>query len=153
MKKTMMIGILSLLLFSTTVSMAQPGRRGGRMGPEGGMGPQWLSNLNLTTEQAEKIRALRESHMKEVTPLRTQLFTKRAEMKVLWIQTDPDSEKIKAKFRELHVLQGQLREKDIDQRLALINILTPEQRSELLARGFQGRRWGKGRGHGFSNTK
>ena len=109
----------------------------------------------LTQEHllAEKIRALRQSHEKDILPLRTQLFTNRAEMRLLWMETDPDSEKIKAKQKEIHKLQGQLQEKNMDFRFAVSDILTPEQRSKLLQKRFgrhAGPHWDNRGGQGRS---
>jgi len=69
---------------------------------------------------------------------------KRLEMKLLWMEEEPDSVKIKAKQNEIQNLRGQLGEKMIDFRLAVRNILTPEQRSQLLASRF-GRERQRGR--------
>ena len=141
MKRITLITALILMLASAPLVMAQP------RGNKGGMGPGWgrhapaLANLNLTAEQSEKIRALRETHQKDIIPLQTQLFTKRAELRLLWMQTKPDSEKIKSKQKEIHDLMGQLQEKQTDFRLEFLNILTAEQRTKLLAQNL-------GRHHG-----
>ena len=66
-------------------------------------------------------------------------------MRLLWMQTKLDSDKIRATQREIRDLMVQMQEKHTDCRLAFRNILTPEQTSRLLAQGF-GR--GKGRGWG-----
>ena len=154
MRKISFIAALLLLLASATFVMAGARGKGARMGSGSGMIGPGLSGLNLTTEQSEKILALREAHMKDMIPLRTQLFNKRAELRLLWMQTNTDPEKIKAKQREMIDLMGQLQEKKTDFRLALRDILTPEQLSQFLARGCgmsQGPRWGKGghRGQGM----
>ena len=60
-----------------------------------------LSKLNLTAEQTEKIRTLRESFQKDITPLRTRIFEKKAEMRLLWMQTKSDAAGIKAKEKEI----------------------------------------------------
>ena len=66
-------------------------------------------------------------------------------MRLLWIQTKLDPDKIKATQREARDLMGQMQEKRTDFRLAFRNILTPEQTSNLLAQGIgsrMGHRWG-----------
>jgi Spy/CpxP family protein refolding chaperone len=111
--------------------------------------------LNLSAEQSEKIRGLRESFVKETTPIRTQLFTKKTEMRLLWIQTSLDADKIRATQKEIQGLMGQMQEKTTDFRLAFRNLLTPEQTSQLLAQGVGGRGpgsdWGRGKGSGPGN--
>ena len=156
MKKISLIAAFVLMLGSATIAMAGQHGKGGKTGPWWGMNPSALSCLNLTEDQSEKIRALRQSHEKDILPLRTQLFTKRAQMRLLWMETDPDSEKIKAKQKELHKLQGQLQEKNMDSRFAISDILTPEQRSKLLQKRFgrhAGPHWDNRSGQGRSQSQ
>ena len=141
MKKISLVIALILIVASANIAMAGPRNRGGGMGPQAGMNVPALSNLNLTSEQEEKIRALHESNQKELAPLQMELFKKRTELKLLWMQTNLDVNKIKAKQKEIHELNGQLREKQTDSRLDFFNILTPEQRSQFILQGF-----GKSRG-------
>ena len=143
MKRVSIIGAVMILAASATWVMAGPfspgcgGIYGGRMGA------QALSSLNLTADQAEKIRSLRESFMKEIRPIRLRMFNKRAEMRLLWMQTNPDPKKIKATQKEIGDIWGQIRDKITDFRLAIRKVLTPDQVSQLLARGL----WrGKGPG-------
>ncbi len=86
MKRITLITALVLLLVSAPLVMAQPRGMKGGMGPGGGRPGSALANLNLTAEQSEKIRAMRETHQKDIMPIQTQLFTKRAELRLLWIQ-------------------------------------------------------------------
>jgi len=142
MKRITLITALIIMLASPTLVTAQPrGMKGGGMGPGGGRHASALANLNLTAEQSEKIRAARETHQKDMIPIQTKLFTKRAELRLLWMQAKPDPEKIKSKQKEILDLMGQLQEKQTDFRLEFLNILTPEQRTKLLAQGL-------GRHHG-----
>ena len=95
------------------------------------------AQLNLTEEQTEKIRALREAHLKDVTPLRDKMFSKRAELKLLWLQASPDQNKITAAQKEIRALRDQLEDKRTSHRLAVFNLLTPEQRTKNQAYGGQ----------------
>ncbi|MCF8083300.1 MAG: Spy/CpxP family protein refolding chaperone [Deltaproteobacteria bacterium] len=139
------IGILAaVLLFMGVTTLAVAGYHGtGRCG-EGSMGLGMLDALNLSPEQTEKVRALKESHFKEVLPIRSELFNKKAELRLLWLQTAPDVEKIKATQAEIWALMKQMGEKRTDFRLALRNLLTPEQVTRLLSTGA-----GKGHGKGL----
>jgi len=148
MKKISLCFALLLVIVPATLVMAGPYERGqGMMGTGWEVGRQALSSLNLTAEQTEKIKALRESGQKEVAPLRVKLFTKRAELRLLWMQTNLEGDKIKAKQKEVLVLKGQILDKVTDIRLDFNKILTPEQRTQLLAliigKAHHGPRWGK----------
>jgi len=136
MKKIFFVAFLLLFAASITIVEAQP--RGMAPGTErmaGRKAALW-SDLNLTEEQSEEISALRASLQEGMAPLRMEMVRKRLEMKLLWMAEDPDSVKIKAKQKEIQDLRGKLGEKMIDFRLAVRNILTPEQRSQLLAKRF-----------------
>jgi len=146
MKKISLIIALILLVASANIAMAGHRGKGGGMGPWAGMNAPALSNLNLTTEQEEKIRVLGEAHQKELAPLRMELFKKRTELKLLWMQTNLDANKIKAKQKEIHELRGQLQEKLTDSRLDFYNTLTPEQRTQFILQKY-------GRGHGFRGPR
>ncbi len=146
MKKISVIAAFLLVVASATLVMAGPRGKGNWGGGGWCETPSALASLNLTAEQSEKIRALRESLLKEVTPIRAQLLAKRAELRLLWIQTKLDPDKIRAIQREVRDLKGQMQEKRTDCRLAFRNILTPEQTSKLLAQGI-----GRGKGHRWGN--
>ena len=135
MKKLSILATLVLLFASATLVMADPGSKGGKMEHRWMMEDSILSSLNLTAEQIEKIRVLRESFQNDTTPLRTQKYERKAELRLLWMQMNLDPEKIKAKQKELHNLRWQLKEKTTDYRLAFRDILTPEQLSKFLAFG------------------
>ncbi len=154
MKKIIFFTVLLLLLTSASFVTAGPFGKDFGIGTGYWMNPSALSNLNLTTEQSEKIRVLRETYLKETTALRTQIYSKRAELKLLWVQTNPDPARIKAIQKEIMDLTGQILNKTTDYQLEFRNILTPEQLTNLLAQGLgkrHGARWDKkgGRGKGI----
>ena len=127
MKKIYFIVVLLFLFAASGLVMA---------GPRGGGGGErdvlLLGSLNLTAEQIEKIRILRESYRKEDEPLRNRLFGMRMALKLLWMQLKPDSGKIRSLQKEIHNLKWQLQEKRTDYRLAFRDILTPEQLSRYI---------------------
>ena len=145
MKKISFIAAFLLVAATTTLAMAGQGRMG--FDGRGHMSPSVMAALELTNEQTGKIQALHESASKKITPVKAQLVTKRAEMKLLWTQTTLDADKIKATQKEIQALMTQVRETQTDMRIAFRSLLTPEQTSKLLAMGF-GTRHGKGAGHG-----
>jgi periplasmic protein CpxP/Spy len=116
------------------------------MGPCGAGGAA-LANLNLSDEQAVKIQALREAHLKDIVPIQNQLFSARNELRLLWNQTDPDIGQITAKQQEMDALRSQLREKVTQHLLEVRKLLTPEQQAKLAVTG-PGMGRGMGGGHG-----
>ena len=140
MKKKCILITALIFFLAAPLAMANPwAGRGGEDGPRWGMGmdPQFIESLDLTQEQMDMIRELKGNHIKDTTPVRSKLVGKRAEMKLLWLQKEPDVNAIKAKHREIHELTGQMQEKSIDFRMAILNTLTPEQRTKVLALGLE----------------
>ncbi len=89
--------------------------------------------LNLTFEQTEKIRTLKESFEKETSRLKIREFERKAELRLLWMQMKPDSKMIKAKQKKIHDLKWQIQEKSTDFWLKFRNILTKNQLSKFLS--------------------
>lgn len=135
MKKCSLLAALVIIVASATFVVAGPCGGGEWGNPGWAMDGTILSKLNLTAEQTEKIRTLRESFQKDITPLRTRIFEKKAEMRLLWMQTESDAARIKAKEKEIHDLKWQVLKKTTDFRLTFRSVLTPEQLSKFLALG------------------
>jgi len=158
MKKLSILFAAVMLVGLATVAMAGPRGQGRGMGPGSwgqgmGMGPGYgaamvpgaLAKLNLTADQAAKIQTLREGYLKEVMPLRNERFSKRAELRLLWAQTNPDEGKIRAKQEEINKLREQIQEKNTTYRLGVRKILTPEQWAQLIILKGKQHRHGGGR--------
>jgi Spy/CpxP family protein refolding chaperone len=126
--------------------------RGGKRG--GNRGERLAKRLNLTPDQKEKLKGLREGMKSRVHPLREQLRAKRLELKLLWRKDAPDRATIMAKMHEMDELRKQLREARVDFRLGMNTLLTPTQRIQMeelhKGRGKHHRfgRWRGGRGFG-----
>lgn len=101
-----------------------------------------LEQLNLTGDQKAKIETLQTEHFKATRPLREKIFDKSVELRRLWLQTDPDKNKIITAQKELRKLRDQMEDKVTVLRLDMNNVLTPEQKDKLVNSGW-------GRGHGF----
>lgn len=146
MKKTILIGALILVVASATFAAAGPyGKRGAC---PLGAGPYAIESLNLTDEQAQRMMAARQSNFAEMQEVRNKLFQKRAELRLAWMQVEPDVAKIKGLQNEINELRAQQQDKRIDHRLALREILTPDQLTRHLALSSWG---GKGqRGPGMT---
>ena len=154
MKKLSIAAAVLLMVAVTTLAMAGPKRA--FFDGKGHLEHAVIVGLELSSEQTAKIQTLHETAKKEIIPVKAQLATKRAEMKLLWTQTTLDADKIKATQKEIQALRTQIRNTQTDMRIAFRNLLTPEQTSKLLASGFgrdgrdkKGRGYGKRRGDGY----
>jgi Spy/CpxP family protein refolding chaperone len=118
--------------------------RGHGGGSYDGYDPAALSQLNLTAEQTTKINAFREAFLKDSKPLQDKMFSKRGDLKLLWLQQNPDQKKILAVQKEIRALRDQIQDKKDVYRLNVYNVLTPEQKEKLKSYGR-----GRGSGHGM----
>jgi Spy/CpxP family protein refolding chaperone len=139
MKKLSLLAALVIVFASATLVSADPGRHHKKGNPEWSMDNNMLSELDLTAEQAESIRALRASFQEHISPLRTQVFEKKAEVRLMWMQTKTDADAIRTKEKQIHDLKWQINEKTTDFRLAVRKVLTPEQLTRFLALGGERR--------------
>jgi Spy/CpxP family protein refolding chaperone len=145
MKKLMtMIAVIALAAIVASPADARRGWEGGY--PGGGYYDIAAApGLNLTAEQTAQLRNLREAHLRDIQPLQNKLYSKRSELRLLWLQQSPDQGKITAADREIRALRDQLQDKMTSHRLATFKILTPEQQTKLQAYGA-GRGYGSGKG-------
>jgi len=127
-----LVGVLALLTFPV-LAMAQ----GWGMGMHQGMGygPSWMggwvSRLNLSNEQIQKLEALHEKFLKETILMRNDLALKEVELRTLWLQTNPEEGKIVAKEKEINALRAQIQEKATKYFLEGRKVLTPEQQVKV----------------------
>jgi Spy/CpxP family protein refolding chaperone len=130
-------------------------------GPRGGNGPggcfqgncpggdrdyypdKMFKKLNLTDEQKTKIEALQTAHLKEVKPIREKVFDKSLELRRLWLNENPDKDKILTLQKEARTLRDKMEDKATALRFEIRKILTPEQQAKLANFG-----WGKDPGFG-----
>jgi protein CpxP len=80
--------------------------------------------------------------LKDIKPLHDEMFSKRGDLRLLWLEKSPDAAKIAAKRKEINSLRDQMEEKRDAHRLQVYNILTPEQRAKVQA-------FMSGAGHGM----
>lgn len=107
------------------------GGRGHGAGPCYGGEITALSELNLTAEQTAKVNVLRDAHLKDIKPLQDKMFIKRGDLKLLWLQTNPDKDKIMAAQKESRTLRDQMQDKMTAYRLEVLKVLTTEQKEKL----------------------
>jgi protein CpxP len=141
------------LLFAAAVATTAFAFGGGR-GPGYGscsrgcfQGP---AGLDLTTEQTEKIKTIKDDQWQEMKPLQEQMFTKRDEIRKLWLEPNPDQAKILAAQKEMRNLRDQMEDKTTVFYLEAAKILTPEQRDKIKLLGqCRGLLDGRGTRQGF----
>ncbi len=124
--------MLALAAMAASPAMAAREWRGGYgNGPGAVRDVTSVPGLNLTAEQTEKVKTLREAHLKEIKPLLDQIHVRGIELRKLWLAETPDRERIMTLQREVHGLSGQFLEKLAAYHLELRQILTPEQQSKI----------------------
>jgi Spy/CpxP family protein refolding chaperone len=158
MRRTM---ILLAVMLATMVNIGVATAQEWWKDPRMGCGPPCADHPHLkgagipdlSPEQAQKMQALREKFLKEMTPLRNELMGKEFELRALWLKADLDGEKILAKQKEISLLKVQIDERMIRNRLEMHKVLSSEQRAELEERyarphGWPGEAYGFGPGPG-----
>ncbi len=108
-----------------------------------------FAKLKLTAEQKEKIEGLRLAYLKEIKPLQDQMFSKRGDLRLLWLQPTPDKEKILTVQKEIRAIRDQLADRTTAFRVDVFNVLTPEQKEK--AKAFL-HHAGPGRGRGMMGS-
>jgi Spy/CpxP family protein refolding chaperone len=143
MKKLIVLALAVGMMFTGSLALAGSRGWGQGMGPGYCWSNAGASNLDLTDEQSVKVRTLRESYLKEITPMQNQAVSLRSELRLLWTSSSLNRDKILAKQKELSGIQAQLDEKATQYQLDCREVLTPEQQAKMAA--F---RPGMGRGNG-----
>ena len=92
-----------------------------------------FAKLNLTKEQKDRIRELKVAYLKDTKPLQDQMFSKCGDLKLLWLQSTPDKEKILAAQKAVRGIRDQIADKATAHRVDMFTILTPEQRDQVRA--------------------
>jgi len=108
--------------------------RGAGIGPEGRQAACMQTIPNLTAEQSAKLTELRTQRNQEAQPIRNEMIAKRAELRNLWLQGNPDEAAIKAKQQELNDLRVKLQDTMTKYQLEVNKVLTPEQQAQLQAK-------------------
>src|SRR3990172_3754081 len=67
-----------------------------------------FNQFGLTSEQKAKIEALQLSFIKDIKPLQDQMFSKRGDMRLLWMQSTPDKEKILSLRKDMRKIRDQI---------------------------------------------
>jgi Spy/CpxP family protein refolding chaperone len=108
---------------------------------------------DMTPEQLEKIDILRAAHLKEMSPLRTDLQLKEIELEALWRADEPDAKKIIAKVKEIGGVREKMEIARINHQFDMRKLMTPEQRKAMKKMGMGRGMMGKGMGRGMRGMK
>jgi Spy/CpxP family protein refolding chaperone len=155
------VGIIALAaaIAMPVYAYGRAGNKAGKagIGPAGRQAACVQTMPNLTAEQSAKLKELRDQRDQEAQPIRNEMIAKRAELRNLWLQGNPDEAAIKAKQQEINDLRNKLQDTMTEYRLEVGKILTPEQRAQLQSKR-PGRDFGPdakkqgARGHGRMRT-
>ena len=128
----MTIGAIVLVVMMTDPSTAQMRMRGdyGR-GHYNALDITKLSSLNLTEVQITKLKALRDDHLLYIQPLRDQMYSKSIDLKGLWLEQTPDTNKIAALQKEIQTLRDKMLKKVTAYRRETQCVLTKQQQAIL----------------------
>ena len=109
---------------------------------------QGPAGVDLTTDQKTKLNELRDASFKDIQSLREKMFTKRDELRNLWLEKSPDQEKIAAAQKEMRDVRDQMQDRMTAYRLDALKILSPEQQEKIKS-SASGRGFGQRRGFGL----
>lgn len=158
MKRLVMILGVVLLAGAVAIPVLARGPGGGKGGQKmgrSGSDPAFSSQYerrydNLTEEQRTQLDKLHQKFYDETAQLRTKIWAKRGELRILMNTSNPDVEKVKALQKELSDLKGKMAQERIDFQLEARKI-SPDLR---FGGGFGSgygrhmKRYGQGRGYG-----
>jgi len=123
-------------------------------GPAGFGMHRFPKALNLTDEQKQVLKEQSLPFQKEMIRLKAQWESKRLDLKAEMDAVNPEVNKINALVDEAAKIRAEMAKKRIAQELALVKLLTPEQRkvwqeSKEKRNGefFRQDRWGRQGGH------
>jgi Spy/CpxP family protein refolding chaperone len=108
--------------------------------------PQVVKKLGLTGDQQQKLENLQMEHRKFEIQNRAEVETVELDLRQLWKADSPDEAKILATVKQISALKEKGAVEDAKHRLAVHQILTPEQRTkvkEFIQKRIQERREGQ----------
>ncbi len=103
--------------------------------------------FDLTDEQLDRMDELQIAGLKKTMPLETDLRIKQMELEALWRADEINPKAIIGKVKEVHSTRQKVAVARAENRIAVYQILTPEQRER--AKQFRGLRGMRGRGRGM----
>lgn len=144
-RKTITLAAVATLLLASGIALAQ-GPGAGRFGDGRGRGggAKLAERLDLNDEQQEAIAKLRETNREQNLELRKQLMRLRNEFEGELLADEPGEKKLLQLVDEIGELKTEMQANRLKTRLAVRELLTPEQRDKMLGLGKRGARFGRG---------
>ncbi|MDY7015727.1 MAG: Spy/CpxP family protein refolding chaperone [Cyanobacteriota bacterium] len=122
----------STAAISETLAQQPPGDRPSE--ERGGERGERLQQLNLTPEQTEQIRAIKEQARSANEGLREQMQSAREQMQSL-MAGNASADRLRQQHNTIQTLHQQMSDRRFDTMLQVREILTPEQRAQLAEMG------------------
>lgn len=98
---------------------------------KGDRGMRWLKFVDLTPSQKQQIQTLKDETKADAAPLREKARELREQMRALWQTSTLDEGAILDMHKQIHDIRGQLAEMNIQLRIDVIGLLTPEQKAQM----------------------
>jgi periplasmic protein CpxP/Spy len=89
----------------------------------------WLKNLNLTSEQLKQIQTIRKQSKGNINLKKQAIQQAKQEFEALMADTTPASE-VRKKYNQLKTLRQELSDIQLENTLAIREVLNPEQRQK-----------------------
>ncbi|MBW4471152.1 MAG: Spy/CpxP family protein refolding chaperone [Stenomitos rutilans HA7619-LM2] len=93
----------------------------------------WLKDLNLSADQVQKMRAIRNQYQDKIGQGRQAVRQSRQELQAL-MAGDATEAQIRAKYNQVKTLKQQVADAQFESILATRNVLNPEQRRKFASR-------------------
>lgn len=123
----LLVAIIIVLGISLSVT-AQPQQRR-QMPHRSHMYQSGFQHLNLTEEQKDQIKQIRQAHLKDVQSFKDEVKINRAKVNALLHKDDPDMKQIVNLVEANGKLLTQIQIKSIEQKIAVRSLLTDEQKT------------------------
>lgn len=91
---------------------------------------KFMTQLNLTQEQQQKLRGIHNQYKDKVVQRKQAVHQATQELRILMVGT-ASSEEIRAKFQEVQTLRQQVEDVSLESMLAMREVFTPTQRSQF----------------------
>lgn len=93
-------------------------------------GDRWLEQLDLSAEQSEQIQTIKEQARANSEGLHQQMEQEKEELRSL-LASDATADQLRQQHQQVQTLKMQLGDRRFETMLAVREVLTPEQRTEL----------------------
>lgn len=109
----------------TSVPRQNPGKSGG-----------WLKDLNLTSQQLQKIKEIRNQSKQQIAQKSQEIRQGQQELHDLIVGT-ATKEQVRGKYNQIKLVKQQLADMQFENTLAIREILNPEQRQKFADRMYK----------------